>query len=429
MNPYLQRLRERYEGLRTSIEGLQTRAAEENRDLTEDELRSIKEMNAEGKTLYTQIEDLAEVETRNAKVAATAAQIANALSDAGTQTRSVGGATTKDRDPGHYRSAKEGGENSFFRDIYRSKVLGDEDAARRLVEHNRALTTGSHGPGVVPPKWLTEEFELLARQGRRLPVREIPVGDDPRPITLPKQTAGTDSVVAEQASENAAVGGTDAWDSDVDTVTLKPTAGKQTVSRQFVDMSTPAIDSLIYGDLLDVLNDKIEAKIGAGLITAAGAAVTTFALEASNWTNAAALDSVIDLGVAVRNARKRNADVLAMAVSRYGRFLKRRDTDGRSLIARSENMAFNAAGVGTVQVDGFIEGFGVVASDGIPFTYPESYLAYRAADQLLFTSNTLRFRFEEVAGPESIVLGIWQYTAFISRQAGKSVKRAQITAA
>lgn len=435
MNPYLKRKREQYEALRTSIEGIQTRAAEgDGRDLTEDELTLVRSQGEEAKKLFAEIEALTEIETRNAKVAELAATVfagkqteTRQLGDDGKQTSST---RAKDRDPGHYRSAEQGGQYSFFGDIYKSRVNGDETAALRLTEHNRALSTGAQGPGVVAPHWLTNEFETIARQGRRLPVRTIPLGDDPRPLTLPKQITGTDAVVADQAAENDPVSGADAWDSDVDTVTPKPTAGKQTVSRQMVDMSTPAIDQLIYGDLLEVYSNKVEAKIGAALIAAAGAAVTTFASEAANWTGAAPLDSVIDLGIAVRNARKRPADVLAMNVTRYGKFLKLRDTENRPLIVNpATGQAVNVAGVGSVAVDGIIEGLSVVATDGIPTSYPESYLAYRAADQILFESNVLRFRFEEVSGPESIVLGIWGYTAFISRQAGKSVKRAEITAA
>ena len=41
----------------------------------------------------------------------------------------------------------------------------------------------------------------------------------------------------------------------------------------------------------------------------------------------------------------------------------------------------------------------------------------------------LRFRYEEVAGPESVKLGVWAYTAVIVRQAANSVRRVQITAA
>lgn len=438
MNPYLLRKRAQFEAIRTTIEGLQARAATEDRDLTPEELRSVTEQGEQAKVIAAEIESLTDIETRSAAVATLAANLADPAATSavtsgasqGGQTRSASSTTTRDRDPGHYRSAAQGGQHSFFGDLYRAKVGGDEDAARRQLEHNRALTTGSHGPGIVAPHWLTEEFEFLARQGRVLPVRTIPLGDDPRPITLPKQIAGTDAVVAEQATENTAVGGADAWDSDVDTVTPKPTAGKQTVSRQMIDMSSPAVDQLIYGDLLDVFNNKVEVKIGAGLITAAGASVVSLATEAA-FTTTAAQDAVIDTAVAVWNARKRPADVLAMGISRWGKFKKLRDTTNRPLIPSGSGGPMNVPGVGSVNFPGQIEEMGIVASDGINSggSYPDSVLAYRAMDQILFLSNVLRFRFEEVAGPESIVLGVWGYTAFISRQAGKSVKRFQITAA
>lgn len=430
MNPYLKRLQDQYNSLKASMEGLQTRAVSEGRDLTEDELRSVNEQSETAKGLYSQIETLVEIEGRNSKVA----EMATRAVGSGEPSKDKAlGIVANDRDPGHYRSEVEGGKHSFFSDLYRSRTNHDDAAARRLTEHQRALDTTNEGGGIVPPKWLSDEFETLARQGRRLAnaVRNIPLGDDPRPITLPKQTAGTDSIVAEQASENTAVTGTDAWDSDVDVVTPKPTAGKQTVSRQMVDMSSPAIDLLIYGDLLDVYDDKLEAKIGAALVTASGTAVTTFASEATNWNTAdAILDSVIDAAVAVRNARKRPADVLAMNVSRYGKFLKLRDSDGRPLIPNpGVGQSVNVAGVGSVAVDGIIEGLAVIATDGISSAYPESYVAFRAADTVLFESNVLRFRYEEQAGPESIVLGIWGYTAVAVRQNGKSSKRVEITAA
>ncbi|PRX48679.1 HK97 family phage major capsid protein [Prauserella shujinwangii] len=436
-NPYLASLRERYDGLREGIAGLQTRAAEEKRDLTEDELRSITEQAEQAKALATQIEDLTEIETRNRKVAELGAQLLTTTTgqdgqdgEDTTQSRSLGAARTQDRDPGHYTRSSQ---HSFFGDLYRSRVFGDEVSSRRLHEHTRALDTGTEGVGVVPPRWMTDEFETLARQGRALAnaVRNIPLGDDPRPITLPKQTAGTDNVVAEQANENDPVDGTDAWDSDVDLVAPKPTAGKQTVSRQMLDMSSPAIDMLIYGDLMSVYNLKVEQKVGGAVIAAAGAPVTAFATEAEFAADAAAIDAVIDTSIAVRNARKLGANVVAMTVNRWGKFKKLKDANNRPLIPVSTYGPQNVAGIGSVNVDGVIEDLAAVATDAIGdgVTYPESVVALRSTDTLLFESNLLRFRFEEQAGPESVVLGIWGYTAVIVRQAGKSVKRFQITAA
>ena len=253
-------------------------------------------------------------------------ELAGELIDSNETVRSLAGVGSgtkaKDRDPGHYRSAKDGGEHSFFGDFYRTKITGSESSAKRIAEHMRALDTGGEGVGIVPPKWLTDEFETLARQGRRIAnaVRNVPLGDDPRPMTLPRQTAGTDAVVLEQTNENDPVDDTDAWDSDVHVVTPKPTAGAQIVSRQMIDMSTPAIDLLIYGDLMEAYDDKVEAKVGAAIVTAAGAAITTFATEAAFEASngGAAYDAAIDLQIAIRQARKRPADLLWMNVRRYG---------------------------------------------------------------------------------------------------------------
>jgi HK97 family phage major capsid protein len=197
MNPYLLRLRSQFDGLRTSIEGLQTRAADENRDLT-DELRSVTEQGEQATRLATQIESLTAIETRARAVEGLAATLGDTEQG---ETRLTGNAQTQDRDPGHYTRSSA---NSFFGDLYSSRANSDDDAQRRLVEHNRALSTGVAGAGIVPPKWLTDEMELLARQGRALAsaVRNIDLGNDPRPITLPRQSTGTDAIIAQQASEN-----------------------------------------------------------------------------------------------------------------------------------------------------------------------------------------------------------------------------------
>jgi HK97 family phage major capsid protein len=439
VNPYLIRLREKYEALRTGIEGLQTRAAEAGRDLTEDELRSISEQAETAKGLATQIADLSDIETRNAQVANLAADLDTTIgTDAAKDVRDRqeqhqrSRTTTKDRDPGHYRAAHEGGTYSFFGDLYAAGVRRDPVAQQRLEEHNRALSTGTNGPGVVAPHWMTELFQPMNRQGRALAARvnRIPLGDDPRPITVPKQTAGTDNVVAEQVAENNPVGDADAWDSDVDTVTPKPTSGSQKVSRQLVDMSSPAIDQLIYADLMSVYDFKVETKVAAAMLAAAGASVVSLATEAA-FTSAAATDAVIDQSTAVWTARLLPPDILAMSIPRFGRFRKLKDGQGRPLMPFGQYNVQNGAGVQTGPMTGEIEGLVAIptAGMGTGAAYPEKWLAARSQDVLLFESDVLRFRYEEVAGPQSIVLGVWGYTATYVMYGGAGVKAAQVTAA
>lgn len=431
MNPYLTRLREQYDALRSGIEGLQTRAATENRDLTETELTSVRTQGETAATLATQITELTEIETRHTAVANLAGDVAHdtAAQNRTEQTGTRAGTTTRDRDPGHYR---QDGRHGFFADLFAARSLQDGDAIRRLTEHNRALDMATEGPGVIPPVWMASEFAELARQQRRVAaaVRNIPL-TSAAPISMPKQTAGTDAVVLEQALENNPTTFTDAWDSGVDTVSPLATAGGQKVSRQMLDSGNPAVDALIYSDLIAAYNTKVEAKVVAAMVTSAGAATVTYATEAAFNTalgNLAVSDDIITTATAVRSARKLPADVLVSGVTRYGSLLKMKDGSGRPLIPTDSGGPMNVIGTGSVAVDGRIHGLGVLASDGIT-SYPESILVARASDTILFESPTLRFRYEEPDGPEIIRLGIWAYTAVYVKYAGSSVKRLVITAA
>lgn len=428
MNAYLTNLRTKYDGIRSTIEGLQTRAADEGRDLTEDELRSIQEQGTDAAKLAQEIESLTDIETRNRKVAELAAGLAEEKNTE--QVRSalpVGSAQTKDRDPGHYR---KGGAHSFFGDVYQARTHQDGDALRRLTEHNRALDSAGEGVGVVAPVWLTSEFQESVHQSRRVAsaVRNLPLSS-PAPMSMPKQTGS--AAVAEQSAENSALGYTDAWDSDIDTVTPKAIGGGQIVSRQLLDSGNPAVDALIYSDLLADYNGKVEAKVVAAMIASAGTAVRTYATEAA-WDTAAGnlqvSDDIVDVATAVRVARKLPADVLITSVGRYAELLKLKDSTGRPLLPADSAGPMNVIGSGTVAVDGRIHGLGVLASDGVT-QYPESILAARASDTILFESPVMRFSYEQPNGPESIKIGVWAYTAVYVKYAGLSVKRNVITAA
>jgi hypothetical protein len=144
MNPYLTRKREQAKAIKDTIDGLQTRAAEENRDLTEEELRSIDEQSTTYKAMVAEIESLTDVETRSRKVS----ELAASLEDGGAEERTTSNAEAKDRDPGHYRSAEKGGTRSFFGDLYRAK-MGDREADRFLVEHNQAMRAQSDRSSVT----------------------------------------------------------------------------------------------------------------------------------------------------------------------------------------------------------------------------------------------------------------------------------------
>jgi len=452
MNPYLAALRKKYDELRRSIDGLQTRAVADKRDLTDQERGLIESQGEEGKKLLGEIETLTEIEVRNAQHAKFASDVAAATrSAAGTEPNGdsttegdsaegdtaegetpIGGATTVDRDPGHYTRASK---RSFFADIYNAQANHDQAAQRRLGQHQAhqlraaGLTTTANGPGVVPPKWLMDEFAEVARQGRSLAnvVRNVPLGDDPRPLTLPKQTVGTDPVILEQTNENDAVSETDEWDSDVDVVTPKPTSGAQKVSRQMLDMASPAIDSLIYADMIGAYNLKVEKKVALAVTTAGLTGTALSATEDTAVTDATHYARIaVKAATAVRQARKLGANVLVMTVGKHGDFIDLRDTTGRPLIPdETIGAGMNILGVGSVNVDGRYRTLGMVATEGMLLN--GQFAALRSSDVLLFESNMLRFRYEQVYGPQAIKMGIWAYTAVLVRYGNASVKIVNIT--
>lgn len=435
MSTYLDRTRGQHDEIRSRIETLTASAVTEDRELTEDELRSVTEDGAKAQSLATLIETLHEQETRAAKVAALAP----------VENRTAGGAKTEDRDPGHYRTATDGGKHSFFGDAFRAKFSDDSAAATRLREHGQHMraglsVAGTGGPGIVPPKWMTDLYLPLSRQTRVVAnqVTHLPIGDDPRAIVLPRQTAGTDAVVATQ-TENVAVSGADAFNTATETLTPAAIAGKQTVSRQLVDSATPAVDQLIFADLLAVYDAQIESLVTAALVTAAGAAVATFATEAAYAANAAGTGSVaynglVDMETAIWKARFLPATLFAVSPTRYGALRKLAGQDGRPLLTPYGPMNNVGSTDGSAVPNGLvgeIAGLPVFVTSGLTVApaAAESHLATKASDTLLAEGDGLQFRFEEVAGPQQIVLGIWRYAGVLVRQAGNGTRRNVVTAA
>lgn len=421
---YLKRLQEQYDELRSGIEEIQTRATEEDRDLTEDELRTVQENVERGKALYEQIETQTELEARSAKVTALAASLPKEPEETKvTEEVRTSSTAAVDRDPGHYRSVEEGGKHSFFADQVKARVYGDEDAKRRLSEHARAAVSGSN-TGILPPRWLVNEYQALARQGRvaAARVRNLPLGNDPRPLTLPKQTAGTADLFAQDTEgANNTSGGNGQWGqqsftSSYDTLTPVTYAEYFDVSRQLLDASDPAVDRLIAMDLHAAWDLKME-KLVCAAILANGTQVT----DPLTWPTAggaAAIDAVIDAQVAVSEDFRGPADTAIMAYSRFGAFRKLRDENGRPLMPVSRYNPQNANGALGNVLMGDIEGVDALGTAGVPDTGTEKFAVFRSDAVLFAESTTLDFTYDQIVGPSSVRIGIWGYAGVLVRNPG-----------
>lgn len=145
MNPYITERIDRYNALRAEIEAVQTRAAAEHRDITEDELVQIRAAGDEAAALATEVTPYMEDHARANGVAALAAQLGHGDQAVAT---GFGGA-----DPYAGLGATEQVPNLMptraqVTELYRAV---DEQTTRRIdVQHTRAtVVTADTGLGVV----------------------------------------------------------------------------------------------------------------------------------------------------------------------------------------------------------------------------------------------------------------------------------------
>lgn len=455
-NVYLETLKEQYQTLKDSIDGLQTRAATAKRDLTEPELRSVIEQGEKAKALFEQIQDLSEIELRNAQVDSMNARVSAALSGTGgegnsdggdgatsggdgasadgQQFRSLGGARTQDRDPGIYI---RGSQFSFVGDQYRMSKMGDRQAAERLNRHENALRDNVHlrdvlgggastfGLGLVPPMWLAEQYAPILHRRLRVAsqVRQIPWPGTPFAWSIPiSGTAATGTVVAEGINP----GETDP-SYTVLTITPKTISGFSEVSRQMLEASNPAVDALIWEDLIGNFFDNCETEFITALNAQSG--VNTVTVSAGTTTTTDIFNQrsgLLDAIAAISDNNAGDATIFAGRNSRWVTYLKFQDANARPLILAQQYQPQNAIGRGDITqayasaVQGSLENLSAVTSP----TIAASTGFVVNGNELLFSySPPMQFRFDEPAGPALIRVGVWGYEASVTGRRPKAITK------
>lgn len=439
-NIYLRSLREQYEGLQSSIAGLQTRAAGAQRDLTPEELRSVVEMGEKGKALHEQITSLTEIELRNAEVASMQHRVSSAIANGqtvnplesgegqaggdasqsnGGELRTLGGARTEDRDPGIYQ---QGGQYSFLADQFRSKYMSDNAAHERLTRHSNALRGNQHlrdvlgagattlGAGLVPPVWLAEQFAPILHRRLRLAraLRQVPWSG---PFAWSIPVAGT------QAKTSSVAEGVNTTETDpsytVLTVTPKAIMGYSEVSRQMLEASNPAVDSIIWGDLIGDFYDNCELEVISALNGQSGVNAVTVSAGVLTTTDIANQRAgILDGGAAISDNNAGDADVFVGRTSRWTTYLKFQDSTGRPLILAQQYSPQNAIGIGDITqayaspYQGNLENLQVITS---PTVAASTGFILNSQEHLFSVSPPMQFSFEQPAGPALIRIGVWGY--------------------
>jgi len=256
-NAFLESLREKRDAKTALIANIVDRAAEEVRDITEVELANVEALNLEVKKLDERIEQMSDIELRNAKAADLAAKVdANKPLEKRVEQVKV----TNEPLTYHTRS-----EHSFLSDAVKDFFNTDIEASDRIRRHQkemtfeyRATSTGDFS-GLVVPQYLVDLYAPKLRAGR-------PFADASRKHALPAQgmsvvlsLIGTGTNVAAQTSQNTAAVTQDPADSSL-TINVNTVAGQNSVSKQAL-LRGYQLESIILQDLIRAYNTKIDDLI------------------------------------------------------------------------------------------------------------------------------------------------------------------------
>lgn len=340
------------------------------------------------------------------------------------------------------RTYEKGNGRSYFRDLTRAQVLGDDDARERLQRHAQDVAeqrdldrTDGSGGYFVPPLWLMSQWVELARAGRAIANvvtnQELPSGTDS--INVPKIATGTTTAV--QTADNAAVSETDLTDTSV-TAPVRTIAGQQDVAVQLLDQSPVSFDEVIFRDLVADYATKVDLQVisgsnSNGQVKGIRNATGIETVTAGTATVAAVYAKLADAVQRVQSNRFMPATVIAMHPRRWGWFLAALDSTDRPLVLPAAGVPQNAMGTlsaqGGEQVVGQMHGLPVITDPNLPTTLgagtnEDVIHVYRASDLYLYESG---IRTRVFPGPGSatltVRLQVYGYIAFTAERYPKSI--------
>lgn len=342
------------------------------------------------------------------------------------------------REPFTYRKASEGGQHSFFKDVYLASK-GNSASIARLQRHQREMavefrndltTVATDGGEFVPPQHLQEEWAALARAGRvfanTIPSRPIP--STGMSFTVPKVTGGTTTAL--QTTENTAVSETDAVTAEI-TLTVRTIAGMQDISRQAFERSDPGLDQVIGADLAADYAVRLDTHL---LNHASDGILNNGNINSVTYTDASPTvpelyPKLADAIQKIHTLRFMSPDAIFMHPRRWAWILASLDTSNRPLVTpyAPQNAVGNFGGVVAEGAVGNMQGLNVFVDANLPATNgagtnEDVILVTRLADNLFYESPTPTVRtFEDVgSGTLTVRIQVYGFIAYSSDRYGKA---------
>jgi hypothetical protein len=234
MGAYLDRLNEQFDEIRTGIDELVNRAADENRDVTADEQKSVDRDRGRMDELTSAIEHYSAIDEKADRVTALRSRTPSARQAPANRPPAVD----------DYDVARDfNGPGDYAVTVHRAWMLKDPAAIERL---NRATAhqKTSDNPGLIPRPILGPVVDLLNTSRpfvNSCVTRPLPAGSFDRPVITQHVAVG------EQAAEK------DLTASQVLTVGKLPVAAKTfaghlNISRQDIKWTNPGILNIVFDD-------------------------------------------------------------------------------------------------------------------------------------------------------------------------------------
>ncbi|HXR42996.1 MAG TPA: phage major capsid protein [Acidothermaceae bacterium] len=461
----LKKLRARVAEINARIREINDGAEQQQRtSLTAEETTEYQTLAAERTEVEARIAQLQDEETRRQADADAATRAGVVVDPAGQPVATIG------YEPTTYG---RGSGQSYFLDLARAQLQSDPEARDRLQRHaqevekemplrearraqraaqqlaqvgreglrsrdrreaffeQRANPNRTDGQGgyFVPPLWLIDEYVPFLRNGRPFAELcrqfELPAGTDS--INVPKVLTGTATGVQQ---DNGAVTSVDLTDTFV-TAPVRTIAGQQDIAIQLLDQSPVAFDEIVFQDLVDDYNLRVDAQALSGtgsggqlkgLDNVSGTNTVTFT---SGSPTLALLFPILGQALSqVAKSRKRVATHLLLQGTRWYWMASSLDSQNRPLVVPfAGGPAFNqVADAGEPVAEGPVANIlgatavidqNITLVDGAGANQDRVY-GTRPQDYYLWESSPrMRVLQEVLSGTLQVRLQLWNYVAFM----------------
>ena len=427
---------------RSEISAMQTalvnRAADEVRDLTEEEDKNLADFQTRASELDRRIEDLRTMQEATLKADAMRAEVRAMNAENPEEAPATGQAVVKE-EPLTYRQDNSH-ELSFVKDFIDSVVSKDAAATERIHRHQQEMLvtrdgTTSNYAGLVVPQYLTDLAAPLTRAGRPFAdqCRNLPLPESGMTLNISRVTTGSSAAV--QAAENDAVSETDIDDTLL-TSNISTVASGQQLSRQAMERGT-GIDALVTGDMASAMSTTLDNQLinGSGSSGQLLGVSQVTGINAVTYTDgsptvAEFYPKLLDAIQQINSGIYRAPDLIVMHPRRLAWLQAGVDGNSRPLVLPQTNVPQNAMGTGPAA------GYGNTGSQiaGIPIvtdanirtdlgagTEDAVYVVSRN-DMLLFEDGEMMMRMDETAGLNlTLTLVMYQYVGFVPGRYPKAI--------